>query len=83
MWVHLGGSYWQRASWDAVTVVAGLFTLMAFAPSIKRFRPRHWVTGALLTCAVALFLLLLHMSFSYAGKTLGSEIHEIESTAPQ
>ena len=29
------------------------------------------------------FLLLLHMSSSHAGKTLGPEIHEIESTAPQ
>jgi hypothetical protein len=22
MWIHLGGSYWQRASWDAITVIA-------------------------------------------------------------
>ncbi|OHB67830.1 MAG: hypothetical protein A2Y77_01825 [Planctomycetes bacterium RBG_13_62_9] len=82
MWVHLGGSYWQRASWDAVTVVGGFFALIAFAPSLKRFRPRHWITGALLICLVSLFLFLLHMSFSYAGRTLGSEIHRIESTAP-
>jgi len=25
MWIHLGGSYWQRASWDAITVVAASF----------------------------------------------------------
>jgi hypothetical protein len=24
LWLHLGGSYWQRASFDAVVVVAGL-----------------------------------------------------------
>src|SRR5690348_4746749 len=28
MWLHLGGSYWQRASVDAVIVVAGVFGLV-------------------------------------------------------
>jgi hypothetical protein len=82
MWVHLGGSYWQRASWDAVAVVTGVFALIAFAPSIKKFRPHHWVTGAVLACVIVLFFIMLHRSFSYAGKALGPEIHEIESTAP-
>jgi hypothetical protein len=31
MWLHLGGSYWQRASVDAVIVVSALFALVAFA----------------------------------------------------
>src|SRR5207248_2980586 len=31
MWLHLGGSYWQRASFDAVVVVLGLFGLLGFA----------------------------------------------------
>ena len=25
MWLHLGGSYWQRASFDAVIVLLGVF----------------------------------------------------------
>ena len=33
MWLHLGGSYWQRASVDAVIVVTALFGLVAFARS--------------------------------------------------
>jgi hypothetical protein len=33
MWMRLGGSDWQRASLDAVGVLAALFGLMAYAPS--------------------------------------------------
>ncbi len=29
MWVRLGGSYWQRASMDAIGVIAALFGLIA------------------------------------------------------
>jgi len=32
MWLHLGGSYWQRASFDAVIVLLGLFGVLAFLP---------------------------------------------------
>jgi len=30
MWLHLGGSYWQRASVDAVIVVAALLALCSY-----------------------------------------------------
>jgi len=32
LWLNLGGSYWQRASFDAVIVVLSGFELLAFAP---------------------------------------------------
>src|SRR5216684_8038617 len=49
MWLHLGGSYWQRASVDAVIVVSALFGLVAFARSIKRFESHHrWMCITLL-----------------------------------
>ena len=32
VWLNLGGSYWQRASFDAVIVVLSGFGLLAFAP---------------------------------------------------
>ena len=82
MWIHLGGSYWQRASWDAVTVVGGSFALIAFAPAIRRFRPHHWLTGLALACVVIGFFIMLHRSFAYAEKVLEPKIHKIESTAP-
>src|SRR5713226_5103110 len=42
MWLHLGGSYWQRASFDAVIIVAALIGLVAFAPSLKRLESSHF-----------------------------------------
>ncbi len=42
MWLHLGGGYWQRASFDGVSVVATLLGLVAYAPAIQQFRPAHW-----------------------------------------
>src|SRR4030042_7012855 len=56
MWIHLGGSYWQRASWDAVVVLSTGFGLIAFAPSLKRFRPHHWITTIILILTLVLFL---------------------------
>lgn len=83
MWIHLGGSYWQRASWDAVTVLAGLFALVAFAPSLKRLRPRHWFTGVALAILIAAFFFMLVKSLDYTGKRLKPEIQRIESASPR
>jgi len=83
MWIHLGGSYWQRASWDAVVILSAGFGLIAFAPSLKKFRPRHWVTTLILIIVLVLFLFLFFESFKYAGIKLGPKLHQIESTAPR
>src|SRR5208282_4707914 len=40
MWLHLGGSYWQRVSVDAVIVLAALIALVSFGRTIKRFESR-------------------------------------------
>jgi len=32
MWLHLGGSYWQRARFDAVVALLGIFGLIGFMP---------------------------------------------------
>src|SRR6202046_4474368 len=41
MWLHLGGSYWQRASVDAIIVVAAVLGLIGFAAAIRSFEARH------------------------------------------
>jgi hypothetical protein len=43
MWLHLGGSYWQRASYDAIITCSAMLGLLAFAPNIKRMHVRHVV----------------------------------------
>jgi hypothetical protein len=83
MWIHLGGDYWQRASWDAVVTLSALFALMAFVPSLKRFRPHHWVTAIILIIILVIFLFLFVESFKYAGRKLGPKLHQIESAAPK
>jgi hypothetical protein len=83
MWIHLGGGYWQRASWDAITVIAAAFALIAFAPSLKRFRPHHWFTAVILIVVVALFFILLVKTYNYAGKTIAPKLHNMESVAPK
>src|SRR5271170_7301755 len=59
MWLHLGGSYWQRASYDAVVVIATVLGLIAYAPSLKRYRPQHWAWTILLAAAVCVFAVML------------------------
>src|SRR6266853_6092993 len=41
MWLHLGGSYWQRASIDAIAVVAAVLALFGYARSIKKYEAHH------------------------------------------
>ena len=62
MWLHLQDNYWQRTSWDAVGVVAALFGLVAFAPSIKKFRFRHWLLSAVIVAVVVIFFYMLFTS---------------------
>lgn len=82
MWVRLGGSYWQRASLDAIGVLSAVFGLIAFAPSLKRFRPHNWVATVVIAIAVGIFFFMLIESFQYAGKIIGPKLHEIETTSP-
>jgi len=82
MWLHLGGSYWQRASFDAIVVIAAVLALIAFAPAVRRFRPGHWTTAVLLAAALAAFTYGLVVSFRYAGRHVGPIIHRMEQTNP-
>lgn len=83
MWLHLGGSYWQRASVDAVIVVAALFGLVAFARSVKRFEARHFWAFIALTCVLLGFGITLYSTGSHLGNVYGPKLHELEvSSSP-
>ena len=82
MWLHLGGSYWQRASFDAVIVLLSLFGVIAFAPTLVRMRTHHWATAAITTLAVAVFYLMLFTSIKYVGKRVGPRLIDIEEAGP-
>jgi hypothetical protein len=83
MWVRLGGGYWQRASLDAMAVLAALIGLIAYAPSLKKFRPRHWWSAVILTGALVAFFALLVESFHFAHRVIGPKLDRIESGAPR
>jgi hypothetical protein len=78
MWLHLGGSYWQRASVDAVIVVAALIGLVAYAPSLKRLESHHfWAFSALLLALVG-FAVVLIVAGGHLGTLVGPTLRELE-----
>ena len=81
LWLRLGGSYWQRASFDAVVVIAALLALIAAAPEVRQFRPHHWATAAALAVSVIVFGAMLVDSFRYANRLL-LRIQVIEQAMP-
>lgn len=83
MWLHLGGSYWQRGSFDAVIVVLSLFGVIAFLPPWDRFRSRHWATAVGSLLAVAVFYGLLFWSMQRYGNRFAPRLRAIEESGPQ
>jgi hypothetical protein len=83
MWLHLGGSYWQRASFDAVIVLLGVFGVLAFLPQWKRVRAHHFIVGGCLLSAVAGFYLLLFGSLKHADENLIPKLRQIEENGPK
>ena len=81
MWLHLGGSYWQRASFDAVVVIAALLTLVIVAPRLRAVRPRHWATAVGLAAATVIFGVMHVDSFKYADRLL-LRVQIIEQSRP-
>src|SRR6266566_1569713 len=82
MWLHLGGSYWQRASFDAVVVVLSVFGLLAFAPRWQQIRSRHFVVGIVLLIALVSFGMLLIKSLSHANDKIRPRLLEMEKSGP-
>ena len=83
MWLHLGGSYWQRASVDAVIVIAALFGLFAYARSIERFESRHLVAFTALVLALAGFAWIVYSAGARVGEVMGPRLRELElSSSP-
>ncbi len=82
MWLHLGGSYWQRASYDAVVVVLTLLALLAFLPRWQRISLRHYVVLGVVVTAVTGFYLLLIKSLDHANDKLLPRLLEMEQKGP-
>lgn len=83
MWFHLGGSYWQRGSFDAVVVILSVFGWIAFLPNLSKMRSHHWAAAGLTAAAVILFYVLLFSSAKTIGARLGPRLQDIEESGPQ
>jgi hypothetical protein len=81
MWLHLGGSYWQRASVDAVIVVAALFGLVAFARTLKHFERRHFWAFIVLLLVLAGFGVVLYTAGTRLGNLVGPRLHDLEAAS--
>jgi hypothetical protein len=78
MWLHLGGSYWQRASVDAVIVVSALFALVAFARTLRRFEKRHLWSFLILVVVLIGFCVVINLVGERIGNVWGPTLHDLE-----
>jgi len=79
MWLHLGGSYWQRASVDAVIVVAAMFALFAFARSLEKLEARHFRAFAILLAALAGFAVVLYLAGNRLADVAAPALENLEA----
>jgi hypothetical protein len=82
MWLHLGGPYWQRASYDAVVTIAALLALIAYGSTIRKWRPDHFITVIALAVVLAIFGYALYKSMHWATDRYGPMLYELEIKGP-
>ncbi len=70
LWLHLGGSYWQRASYDAIVVIGSLLCLIVVAPRLSQFRLKDRITAVVLAIALCIFAVMFVESFQYGDRLL-------------
>lgn len=81
MWLHLGGSYWQRVSVDAVIIVAAVLALLAFARTIKEFESHHLWMFLILVVALIAFGVILFTAGDKLGELVGPKLHDLEASS--
>ncbi|WP_010588046.1 hypothetical protein [Schlesneria paludicola] len=83
MWLHLGGPYWQRASFDAVVTISALLAFLAFSPPLREWTTRRWIRLAILGAVLGLFSVLFANSLKHAKEILTEKLQTIEAQSPQ
>ena len=78
MWLHLGGSYWQRASVDAIIVVAAVLGLISFASAIRSFEARHVKASIAILIALIAFGVALYDTSVQIGRLEGPRLEALE-----
>jgi len=78
MWLHLGGSYWQRASIDAIIVVAAVLGLISFASALRQFESRHVKASIAILIALIGFGAVLYDTSVQIGRLEGPRLEALE-----
>jgi hypothetical protein len=81
MWLHLGGSYWQRASVDAIIVVAAILALLGYASALRSFQARHLRASIVLLVALVAFGVVLYDASMKIGKVEGPRLEALEASS--
>jgi hypothetical protein len=81
MWLHLGGSYWQRASLDAVVVIAAVLGLIAFAADLRRLEARHIRASIAVLIALAVFAVAMYDASEKIGRVEGPKLEALEAAS--
>jgi hypothetical protein len=81
MWLHLGGSYWQRASVDAIIIVAAVLALIAYAAAIRSFESRHVKAFIALLIALTVFSVVLYDTSLRIGRVEGPRLEALEASS--
>ena len=83
MWLHLGGPYWQRASFDAIVLIAAVVALLAFAPDPRHWSRRRWIAAGLLLLVQSVFGVTFAGSLRHATEIVSGKLHAWEAKSPQ
>jgi hypothetical protein len=83
MWLHLGGPYWQRASFDAVVLISSLLALLGFSPNIRQWSSQRWRSFVILAVFVGIFVVFFANSLKHAKEVLTWKLHSIEAMSPE
>jgi hypothetical protein len=78
MWLHLGGSYWQRASVDAIVVLAAAFALIGYWSALRTLEARHIRAFVVLIVALLGFGAVLHDASQRIGRLEGPRLEALE-----
>jgi hypothetical protein len=81
MWLHLGGSYWQRASVDAIIIVAAVLAFIAYAAAIRSFESRHVKAFIALLIALTVFSVVLYDTSLRIGRVEGPRLEALEASS--
>lgn len=79
MWLHLGGSYWQRVSLDAIVVVAAVLAMISFAPNLKKFEAQHFKEFTVLALFILCFGIVLYVAGCQLGTMVGPTLETLEA----